>query len=239
MLEDRLVDVEEGGGDEGVRALVAQALGERGRALDVDQQEDALLAHRPVVAAEQQRVQRAAADHPAHLQELRDREEDHEGDDRVAQQRQGEIVEPGAIEAVQESEDQAVEGEGRDDDRREHQRADQHGPAEAHAPQPGAARPLHVEDVDRSDQGAERQTVARGVLDLGEVVDETFDVAEDPGDRDAHERTQRRDHRDDLQARSGPAADRHGPRGRRRRRAGPRRLPRAVAARQPGVPAIR
>ena len=202
MLEDRLVDVEEGGGDEGVRALVAQALGERGRALDVDQQEDALLAHRPVVAPEQQRVQRAAADHPAHLQELRDREEDHEGDDRVAQQRQAEIVEPGALEAVQQPEDQAVEGEGRDDDRGEQQRADQHGPAEAQPPQPGAARPLHVEEVDRGEQGADRQAVARAVLDLGEVVDEAFDVAEQPGDRDAHQRADRRDHRDDLQARS-------------------------------------
>ena len=52
VLEDRLVDVEEQRRDERVRALVATALGERGRALDVDQHEHPLLAHRPVVAPE-------------------------------------------------------------------------------------------------------------------------------------------------------------------------------------------
>jgi hypothetical protein len=50
VLEDRLVDVEESGGDEGVRPLVTQALRQRGRAPDVDQQKHALLAHRPMVA---------------------------------------------------------------------------------------------------------------------------------------------------------------------------------------------
>ena len=67
-----------------------------------------LLAHRPVVAPEQEVGERAPADHPAHLQELGDHEEDHEGEERVAQQRQAEVVEARALEAVQQPEDQAV-----------------------------------------------------------------------------------------------------------------------------------
>ena len=40
------------------------------RALDVDQHEHALLAHRLMVAPEQEVVEGAPTDHPAHLQEF-------------------------------------------------------------------------------------------------------------------------------------------------------------------------
>jgi hypothetical protein len=80
---------------------------------------------------------------------------------------------------------------------------------QAQPSQPGAARPLHVEHVSRGQQGTDRQTVARAVLDLGEVVDEALDVAEQPANRDATQAGDRRDHGDDLKARPGPAADRH------------------------------
>ena len=131
MLEDRLIDVEEHRRDHRVRALVAAALSERGRALDVDEHEHPLLAHRPVIAPEHEVRERAPADHAAHLQELRDQEEDHEGEERVAQPRQAEVVEAGALEAVQQPEDQAVEREAQDDDRGE-----QTGPARVVRPKP-------------------------------------------------------------------------------------------------------
>jgi hypothetical protein len=95
--------------------LVAQPLGERRRALDVDQHEHALLAHRLMVAPEQEVVEGAPTDHPAHLQEFRDHQEDDESEHRVAQQRQAEVVEAGALEAVQETEDRAVQDKAGDE----------------------------------------------------------------------------------------------------------------------------
>ena len=70
MLEDRLVDIEERRRDERMGLLVAQPLGERRQAFDVDQDEHALLAHRLMVAPEQEVVEGAPTDHPAHLQEF-------------------------------------------------------------------------------------------------------------------------------------------------------------------------
>ena len=100
-----------------------------------------------MVAPEHEVGQRAPADHPAHLQELRDHEEEHEGDDGVAEELQAEVVEAGALEAMQQAEDQPVEGENRDDEGGKQAGPGEDGAAEAEAPQPSAAGALGVEQV--------------------------------------------------------------------------------------------
>ena len=96
--------------------------------------------------------ERAPADHAAHLQELGDHEEDHEGE-RVAEQRQAEVVEAGALEAVQQPEDQAVQREAQDDDRGEQTGARQESSSEAEPAQPGPARTLDVKQIDCGERG--------------------------------------------------------------------------------------